>query len=202
MPGQKTVPFFVSTTLAGVLLIVPVALLAGVLFYAYGLLVELAQLSGLQLPFSDFLNGLILGLGALVSVIVICFMIGLALRTSIGNVIEHKYQGLLDKYVPVVGMLRGLVMQIVGGNDAVAKLRPAEVCLHGGASRQYGLIVEELPDGRAVVFVPTVPAATIGQIYVLTADAITELDTPVQDMLNAVTQWGAGATLMYKGNED
>ena len=78
------------------------------------------------------------------------------------------------------------------------KLKPAEVSLHGSDSRQYALVVEELPDGRVVVFVPTVPAATIGQIYVLPMSSVELLDAPVQDLLNAVTQWGAGASIIYK----
>ena len=132
------------------------------------------------------------------AVLIVCFAIGLILRTSIGNVLERKYDALLEKYLPVVGMLRNLVMQIVGSKEQVLKLKPAEVSLHGSDSRQYALVVEELPDGRVVVFVPTVPAATIGQIYVLPMSSVELLDAPVQDLLNAVTQWGAGASIIYK----
>ena len=198
MANNKLIPGFVSTTLAGMLLLIPLALLGAVLYVAYDVLVELAQVTGLNLPFSDIVNGLIIGLGALGAVVALCFLIGLALRTGIGRALESRYDQLLEKYLPVVGMLRNLVMQIAGSREDVQKLKPAEVQLHGGESRQYALVVEELPDGRVVVFVPTVPAATIGQIYVLPMSAVTILDTPVQELLNAVTQWGAGASLIYR----
>lgn len=198
MSNNKVLPFLVSTTLGGVLLLVPLAMLGVVLYFAHDVLVELAQATGLNLPFSDVVDGLIIGAGSLMAVLVLCFLIGLALRTGIGSALERKYDSLLEKYLPVVGMLRNLVMQIAGSRDEVLKLKPAEVCLHGGDSRQYALIVEELSDGRVVVFVPSVPAATMGQIYVIPLDAVTLLDTPVQELLNAVTQWGAGASLMYK----
>ena len=152
MPGssRKALTFFVSTALAGLLLLVPLALLGVVFYFAYDLVVELAQVTGLDLPFSDFVDGIIIGLGALLGVIATCFLIGLLLRTGIGAALETRYDHLLEKYLPVVGMLRNLVMQIVGSNEEVLKLRPAEVALFGSASRQYALIVEELPDGRVV----------------------------------------------------
>ena len=198
MSDNKVVPFLVSTTLGGLLLLIPLALLGFVIYIAYDILVQVRQATGLDLPFSDAVDGLIIGVGAVVAVLFVCFAIGLILRTSIGNALERKYDALLEKYLPVVGMLRNLVMQIVGSNEQVLKLKPAEVSLHGSDSRQYALVVEELPDGRVVVFVPTVPAATIGQIYVLPMSSVELLDAPVQDLLNAVTQWGAGASIIYE----
>ena len=198
MSDNKVVPFLVSTTLGGLLLLIPLALLGFVIYIAYDILVQVRQATGLDLPFSDAVDGLIIGVGAIVAVLITCFAIGLILRTSVGNALERKYDALLEKYLPVVGMLRNLVMQIVGSNEQVLKLKPAEVSLHGSDSRQYALVVEELPDGRVVVFVPTVPAATIGQIYVLPMSSVELLDAPVQDLLNAVTQWGAGASIIYK----
>ena len=198
MNQQKLVSFLVSTTLAGLLLLVPLVLLAFVLYTVYDLLITLARETGINLPFSEVVDGLVIGATALLAVVLACFFIGLALRTSIGRALESRYDSLLEKYLPVVGMVRNLVMQIVGSNDDVLKLKPAEVNLHGGSSRQYALVVEELPDGRIVVFVPSVPAATIGALHVLPPEAVVILDAPVQEMLNAVTQWGAGASIIYQ----
>ena len=198
MNQQKLVSFLVSTTLAGLLLLVPLVLLAFVLYTVYDLLITLARETGMNLPFSEVVDGLVIGATALLAVVLACFFIGLALRTSIGRALESRYDSLLEKYLPVVGMVRNLVMQIVGSNDEVLKLKPAEVNLHGGSSRQYALVVEELPDGRIVVFVPSVPAATIGALHVLPPEAVVILDAPVQEMLNAVTQWGAGASIIYQ----
>lgn len=198
MSEKKLLPFLVSTTIAGVLLLIPVALLGALFFFVYDLMVELARTTGIDFPFNEFVDGLIIGLGSLVALVLFCFLIGLVLRTSIGNALESRYDSLLEKYLPVVGMLRNLIMQLVGSKDDVLKLKPAEVALYGSNSRQYALVVEQLPDGRAVVFVPTVPAATLGQLHVVPMDDVTLLDAPVQDLLNAVTQWGAGASLIYR----
>ena len=198
MSDKKLLPFVVATTIAGLLLLIPVALLGAVFFAAYDLMVELARTTGLDLPYNEFVDGLIIGAGALVSLIIFCFFIGLALRTSIGNALESRYDNLLQKYLPVVGMLRNLIMQVVGSNEDVLRLKPAEVALYGSNSRQYALVLEQLPDGRAVVFVPSVPAATLGQLHVVSMDDVTLLDVPVQDLLNAVTQWGAGSSLIYR----
>lgn len=198
MSDKKILPFLVSTTIAGILLLIPMVLIGFVFYIGYDLMVELARTTGLDFPYSQFVDGLIIGAGALLALILLCFLIGLVLRTSIGNIVESRYDSLLEKYLPVVGMLRNLLLQLAGSNEDVLKLKPAEVALYGSNSRQYALVVEELPDGRAVVFVPTVPAATLGQLHVVQMEDLTVLDAPVQDLLNAVTQWGAGASLMYR----
>ena len=198
MSDKKILPFLVSTTIAGILLLIPMVLIGFVFYIGYDLMVELARTTGLDFPYSQFVDGLIIGAGALFALILLCFLIGLVLRTSIGNIVESRYDSLLEKYLPVVGMLRNLLLQLAGSNEDVLKLKPAEVALYGSNSRQYALVVEELPDGRAVVFVPTVPAATLGQLHVVQMEDLTVLDAPVQDLLNAVTQWGAGASLMYR----
>ncbi len=189
--------FFLSTALAGLFLLLPLVALGYLLYIANEVLVELARLSGLQLPFNDTIDGLIIGLCALFAVLGACFVVGMALRTGIGRAVGSRYDDLLDKHFPVVGMLRNLVMQIVGAGREVTNMLPAEIDLYGGPSRNYGLVVEELPDGRTVVFIPSAPAATLGQIHVVPSSAVTLLDAPVQDMVNAVTQWGAGASIIY-----
>ena len=78
MSDKKILPFVVATTIAGLLLLIPVALLGAVFFAAYDLMVELARTTGLDLPYNDFVDGLIIGAGALVSLIIVCFFIGLA----------------------------------------------------------------------------------------------------------------------------
>lgn len=198
---KKGLTFFLSTALAGLFLLLPLVALAYLLFIANELLAELARGSGFSLPFNATINGLIIGLCALLAVLAGCFAIGLALRTSIGGAIGDRYDELLEKHFPVVGMLRNLVMQVVGAGREVTNMLPAEIDLYGGPSRNYGLVVEELPDGRTVVFIPSAPAATLGQIHVVPSSAVTLLDAPVQEMLNAVTQWGAGASIIYKPDE-
>ena len=82
MSDNKVVPFLVSTTLGGLLLLVPLALLGFVIYIAYDILVQVRQATGLDLPFSDAVDGLIIGVGAMLAVLILCFAIGLILRTN------------------------------------------------------------------------------------------------------------------------
>ena len=65
-----------------------------------------------------------------------------------------------------------------------------------------GFIIEELQDGRFVVFVPNVPIATVGQIFYMPAERVRELDAPVIDVVNAITQWGLGSSELFKKHGD
>ena len=100
--NRSALTFFVATSLAGLLLLVPLALLGVVFYFAYDLVVELAQVTGLDLPFSEFVDGIIIGLGALTAVIFVCFLIGLMLRTGIGAALETRYDHLLEKYLSLI----------------------------------------------------------------------------------------------------
>jgi uncharacterized membrane protein len=54
-------------------------------------------------------------------------------------------------------------------------------------------IIEEFPDGRYTVFVPSIPTPLAGAVYVLDRNRVHPLDVPFTDALKAVSRWGAGA---------
>ena len=62
----------------------------------------------------------------------------------------------------------------------------------------FGFLMETLSDGRYIVFVPTSPAITLGHTYIVPPERVTLLDVPVTTVVNALTQWGAGAQEIYQ----
>ena len=52
--------------------------------------------------------------------------------------------------------------------------------------------------GRCVVFIPSAPAVTLGQTYIVPAERVTLLDAPITSVVNTITQWGMGAGEIYK----
>ena len=53
-----------------------------------------------------------------------------------------------------------------------------------------------------MVFVPSSPAITLGQTYILPLERVTILDVPLSIVANALTQWGAGAQEIYEANDE
>ena len=54
------------------------------------------------------------------------------------------------------------------------------------------LVMDELADGRLVVFVPASPAPMSGAVYVFAPDKVTYLNVPVLPFLKVISSWGLG----------
>jgi uncharacterized membrane protein len=55
------------------------------------------------------------------------------------------------------------------------------------------LVVEELADGRYVVFVPAAPSPSQGAVYILTRERVHLIDAGVSQLTKCVARWGVGA---------
>jgi uncharacterized membrane protein len=54
------------------------------------------------------------------------------------------------------------------------------------------MIIEDLPDGRFVVLVPSVPTPVAGALYVLPAARVHRVDVPLRQLLIVYSKWGQG----------
>jgi uncharacterized membrane protein len=54
-------------------------------------------------------------------------------------------------------------------------------------------IVEEHPDGRYTVFVPSVPTPAAGAIYILDAARVHLVDVSFTTAVSVISRWGAGS---------
>jgi uncharacterized membrane protein len=133
---------------------------------------------------------------AILSVIFICFAAGLLLRTGLGASLTKALDNFLISNIPMYGFIKNVTQRITG--DDVLTLTPAEVNLFGSEARSIAFVIEEIPDNRFAVFVPSSPALTIGQVYILPASSVKMLDKPVRDAIDAISQWGSGMTRLYE----
>jgi uncharacterized membrane protein len=126
---------------------------------------------------------------ALILVLVICFFVGLAVRTRMGRAIRNRLDRSLFQKIPGYSLLRSLTQRLAGetqGEAWDAALIEIEDAL------VPGFIIEELPDGRFTVFVPSVPTPMAGAVYVLTPDRVHRLDVPFTQAVTTISKWGSG----------
>jgi hypothetical protein len=96
---------------------------------------------------------------------------------------------LLQK-IPGYEMFRSITRQLAGQSyestwhPALAEIEDALV---------PAFIVEVLDDGRFTVFVPSVPTAMAGAIYILGAERVHPLNVPFTQAVKAITRWGTGS---------
>lgn len=184
--------FLVSAAVAGALAILPLAILFLAAMEIYGLLKETATLAQLELPFPSFINAIIYLTVVFGLFFFGCVAIGLAIRSRFGKRVAEVIEKSIVERIPLLGFVRNLTMNIVGGPDSKARI--VEVDLHGSGTSMLGILIETLPDTRQVIFVPSAPAVTLGNVYIVHAHQVRLTDSTVTSFANVITQWGLGTT--------
>lgn len=189
---MKSLAEFAKTTLVGGLLVVLPLYLSILLLAktAAGLVALLAPVTA-QIPASVQLREV---LAALI-LIAACFITGLIVRTGPGLRAINAFQQSVLERIPGYGVLRGIAARLSGQVDE-ATFQPALVEIEDALVPAF--IVEELPEGRLVVLVPSVPTPAAGALYVLEAARVHRVDVPITTALRVVTQWGSGTGELVK----
>jgi uncharacterized membrane protein len=175
-----------SPLVAGVLVVAPIYL-AGLL-----LVKAMASLAGLVKPLATLLPRWLPAdqLLSLLLVLVVCFFVGLAVRTQIGRAAWGRIENSLFQRIPGYPLLRSLTQRLAGeGQDEAWRPALAEI----EEALVPAFIIEELPDGRFTVFVPSIPTPLAGAVYVLTPDRVHPLNVPFAQAIKTVSRWGSGS---------
>ena len=190
--------FLISTAVMGLVVLVPLAILFLVAVEVYGLLDDMANFADFALPFPGVVNSAIFVVLAVLAVFAVCLLTGLLLLTGPGRKFgEFVKKGISDK-VPLLGLVRKLTLSLTVGHS---KLKPVEADVHGSGAPMFGFLMETLADGRHIIFIPTSPAITLGHTYIVPPERVKILDTSVSTVVNALTQWGAGAREIYEPDD-
>ena len=196
---SRVLGFIKTTAMGGLLIMVPLAIVLFVLAQVfYGLydvarsVAEIPAVEALGLGLSDAAFLAVIAVGALIG---LCFLLGLVFSTRVGEAIKRWMSTNIARRIPMYGALSNLTKRVAGVEGT--QFTPVEIDLYGSQSRALGFLVEALPDGRCAVFVPTAPVATMGNIHLLPAEAITVLAASVADTASVITQWGVDAHSLY-----
>jgi uncharacterized membrane protein len=178
--------FVVSALVGGLLVLLPaylaVLLLLKAMQSVVGLVRPFAMLLPEWLPAEQVLSILL--------VLMVCFLIGVAVRTAIGRAIRERLEKTLFGRIPGYTLLRSLTRQVARpGEERVWKPALAEI----EDALVPAFIIEEFADGRFTVFVPSVPTPFSGAVYILSRSRVHPLDLPFTEAIKPITRWGSGA---------
>ena len=188
MTNNKGIQFITTTIIGGLLFMVPVAFLGFALTKAVGFMMIIAE------PMADFIpvdsvGGVALAnLIAIVAVIIVSFFAGLIARNALAS---GFIKGLESKFlmrIPGYSIVKG----IKGGFDKDETNHFKPVALALGSAERVGFEIQKLPDGRSMVFIPSVPNSFSGITQVLPADQITYLDIPMTAIMELSERYGHG----------
>lgn len=183
---KKALVFVAKTVLGGLLVVVPIYLAVLVLLKgmkSVGQLVRpFAQLLPDWFPADQALS--------LLLVLVICFLIGVAVRTRLGRVARERIEKGFFARIPGYTLFQNLTQQVAGDNRQTV-WKPALVEIEEALVPAF--IIEEFEDGRYTVFVPSIPTPLAGAVYILDRKRVHPLDVPFTEAFKTVSRWGSGA---------
>jgi uncharacterized membrane protein len=183
---KKALMFVAKAVLGGLLIIVPIYLAILLLLKGMKSVVGLVRPFALLLP--DWLpaeKAL-----SLLLVLMLCFLIGIAVRTRAGRMVRERIERTFFERIPGYALFRSLTQQVAGDNRQNV-WKPALVEIEEALVPAF--IIEEFEDGRYTVFVPSIPTPLAGAVYILDRKRVHPLSVPFTEALKTVSKWGSGA---------
>ena len=178
--------FLANVLVGGLLIVLPIYL--AVLVLLKGMQSAAALLRPLTMLLPAWLPAA--GLLSLALVLVVCFLIGLAVRTRVGRILRERVERSLFERLPGYALFRSLTQRLAGeGRESAWK--PALVEIEEALVPAF--IIEELEDGRFTVFVPSVPTPFAGAVYILSRERVHALDVPFTQAISSISRWGSGS---------
>lgn len=175
-----------STLVSGILLIIPI-------YVAILLLLKAMKSVGKVVrPLTRLLPGSFPAepVFSLLAVLMLCLLVGIVLRTPVGQDARIKIEESIFQKVPGYEVFRNMTQQLAGrGQEGAWQPALAEI----EEALVPAFIVEELDDRRFTVFVPSAPTLMAGSIYILTHDRVHPLDVQFMHAVKVVTHWGSGS---------
>ncbi len=196
-------PFgFLKTTLLGaVLVVVPIGIIGFALWQVVSLVRKVLLPVFDLLPFDSAFTRVAMIAIAFLAVLLLCFLTGLAVRTRWGGALRGWIERRFLVKIPGYSMIRTLMHQYLG-HEEERRFRPVLVDLYGSDSRAIGFEIEELGDGTVAVFLPSVPAATIGQVQIVPQERLTPLKATMHATLEALTMFGVGSSKLVDSDRE
>jgi len=183
---KRLIEFFKTTIIGGLLVLLPIGLLAFMVAKAIDSAMAVISPIAAQLPTGTRFANVI----ALALIIAGCFAAGLILRTVLGQRLKTIFEKNVLERLPGYSLLRSLTRR-VAGEDEGQTFAVALAVIEDGLVPAF--IVEEHVDGRYTVFVPSVPTPAVGALYILPRERVHLVDVPFTKAVACISRWGEGS---------
>ncbi len=190
---MKKIKNFIRTSIVGGLLIIlPVALLAAVFTWLFNFITKLIQpLTDLVLKQSETME-FIADLIVIMIILLICFLVGLLVRTKLGEYIHKVVEDFLLLKIPGYNLIKETLLQFLG-NRKTPFSSVALVNIFCNETLVTAFITDEHNDGSYTVFVPTGPNPTSGNIFHMKDKYVHKVNVPVEEAMRSIISCGSGS---------
>jgi uncharacterized membrane protein len=192
-PDKPRIRFIRTTVIGGLLFLVPLTALIIVLAKSVKFTQKFVEPLTDHIPFESIIGLETPVLGAILVLILCCFLFGLYARTPLAKKSIKKVEAVVLSKVPGYDLLKGMSESLVGLEDASSY---PVVILTLDDVGQIALLVEEGDDGDdglVTVFVPDSPSPRSGGVFFVKREVITRVDVSLPVAMKCLKNFGAGS---------
>ncbi len=187
---KKILRYVISRTLSGFVLSFPIAITIFLMGKVLATLRDLNAKLAASVPTETIGMIPVVTLISIASLLLIFFLLGALWaprRKASSSWLETRFLN----FVPGYSLLRGT---IVGAFGVQGEEGPrAGVLRRTPGVEELVLILDELADGRSVVFLPRAPTPISGELIIVKSELVEPIEASIMDSLRVFTDWGKGA---------
>lgn len=190
---MEQIKSFIKTSLiGGFIVILPIVILVGAFTWIFNFVIKIIQpLTDIVVIQSD-LKEIVAHVVVVVLILLMCFILGIIVKTSIGKFFYSFIENSLLSKIPGYSLVKETVLQFLGDKKSPFS-SVALVNIFGNETMVTAFITDTHNDGSYSVFVPTGPNPTSGNIYHLKEEFVHKVDVSVEDTMRSIISCGSGS---------
>ncbi len=188
--------FLKTTLLGGAIFLVPMIVIIVAVGKAVQIAMKVAAPLAAFIPIDSVAGIALANVIAGAGILVVCFLAGLAARTSLASNFMREAETRFLWKMPGYGFIRGVADSFRGDDNGVT-MHPVLAKLDDAV--QVAFEVERLDDGRVVVYMPGAPDPWSGAILVMTEDRIESLPIKMVSAVQNLRMLGRGTRQILAG---
>jgi uncharacterized membrane protein len=185
-----------ATIVGGVLFLAPFVVLIIILGKAIIITGSILTPVAEKLPIESLIGLETPKILAAVVLLLVCFLAGLFAKTALATKMVSWLEKAILSNLPGYSFIKNLGEEVAGTTPTQGY---EVVLVRFDEAWQIGFLVERIPGGHVVVFVPDAPSPWTGGVFIFNEDRITPLKATSTSAVNCLRKLGAGTGDLVKG---
>ncbi|MBU0544707.1 MAG: DUF502 domain-containing protein [Proteobacteria bacterium] len=188
---EKFKSFLKTSILGGVVVILPMFIFIMVFKWLFGWVTDIIHPVTDLIVIKANMSKIIADALVIVVILVSCFIIGIIVKTKIGQYIHEHLESRILKIAPGYSTIKEIVMQFIGKKFPFSSV--ALVRIFENDTLLTAFITDTHADGSYTIFIPTAPNPTSGFIYHIKNEYIQHVNISVEEAMRSIITCGAGS---------
>jgi len=192
--------FIKTSTIGGLAVVLPVAILLAVFRWVFTIVTDLIQpitsLVVTRSALSEFLADILV----MAIITSSCFFLGVFVKTRLGTISFEFIERRFLQHTPGYKFIKETVAQFVGRKKAPFK-QVVRAYLFDSKVSVTAFVTDEHDNGIVSLFIPTGPNITTGYVVHVPKDCLEYLDVPADRAMRTVIACGAGSAQLFEKGE-